>query len=190
MLGIEPMSLWILVHNLLSHKGNSRECVFLFVCFCFFGLHWQHMKVPRLRVESELQLLAYVSAIAMLDLSHMCSLHPSSQQYKILKPLSETRDRTVSSWVLVRFVYIEPQRELWECVFYGNYLFPKWKDHEQKIKGAAAETYNLSYSGTVNFCLSLGILLTAGGSSSGRSMWASTAGICTMWVNTICFLAP
>lgn len=59
----------------------------------------------------------------------------------------------------------------------------------KKIKGATAKTYNLSFSGIVNFYLSLGILLIAGGSSSGRSMWVSTAGICTMWVNTIYFLA-
>ena len=33
------------------------------VCFCFFlGLHLQHMEVPRLGVESELQLPAYATA--------------------------------------------------------------------------------------------------------------------------------
>ena len=42
---------------------------------CLLGPHAWHMEVPRLGVESELQLLAYATAIAMLDLSHICNLH-------------------------------------------------------------------------------------------------------------------
>ena len=34
--------------------------------------------VPRLGVESELQLLVYITAIATRDLSHMCGLYHSS----------------------------------------------------------------------------------------------------------------
>ena len=34
-----------------------------------------HMEVPRLGVQSELQLLAYATATTMPDLSHVCSLH-------------------------------------------------------------------------------------------------------------------
>ena len=37
--------------------------------FCFLGLHPQHMEVPRLRVQSELQLLAYATATATQDSS-------------------------------------------------------------------------------------------------------------------------
>ena len=33
------------------------------------------MEVPRLGVESELQLLAYTTAIATRDLSYVCDLH-------------------------------------------------------------------------------------------------------------------
>ena len=43
---------------------------FLFFCFSFFGFlgpHPQHMEVPRLDVESELQLPVYVTATATLD---------------------------------------------------------------------------------------------------------------------------
>ena len=47
------------------------------------------MEVPRLGVESELQLLAYPTATATWDLSRICDLHLSSQQYRILNPLSE-----------------------------------------------------------------------------------------------------
>ena len=52
------------------------------------------MKVPRLGVESELQLLSYATATATWDLSHVCSLHHRSRQHWILNPLSKARDRT------------------------------------------------------------------------------------------------
>ena len=34
----------------------------------------QHMEVPRLQVKSELQLSAYATVTAMLDLSRICNL--------------------------------------------------------------------------------------------------------------------
>ena len=53
------------------------------------------MEVPRLGVESELQLPAYAYAYATQDLSHICDLHHSSlQQCQILNTLSEAGDRT------------------------------------------------------------------------------------------------
>ena len=71
--------------------------------FCFLGSHPWHEEVPRRGVESELQLLAYTTAIATEDPSHVCNLHHRSQQYQILNPLSEARDRTrnlmVPSWI-------------------------------------------------------------------------------------------
>ena len=60
---------------------------FLFVClfvFAFLGLDLQHLEVLRLGVESELQLLAYTTATATPDPSHVCSLHHSSQQHWII----------------------------------------------------------------------------------------------------------
>ena len=68
--------------------------VFLVVVFCFLGLHLQHMEVPRLRVESELQLPAYATAIATEDPSCFCDLHHSSQKHQIPNTLSEARDLT------------------------------------------------------------------------------------------------
>ena len=47
------------------------------------------MEVPKLGAVLEL-----VACTAMLDLSHVCSLHHSSQQHRILNPLSEARDGT------------------------------------------------------------------------------------------------
>ena len=53
-----------------------------------------HMAVPRLGVESELQLPACTTATAMLDPSRVSSLHHSSRQCRSLNPLSEARDQT------------------------------------------------------------------------------------------------
>ena len=52
------------------------------------------MEVPRLGVESELQLLAYTTATAMPDPSSIYNLHHSLPQYGILNLLSKARDRT------------------------------------------------------------------------------------------------
>ena len=60
-------------------------------------LLWR-MDVPRLGVESELQLPAYSTATAMLDPSLICDLHHSSRQHRILNPLSKARDETCILW--------------------------------------------------------------------------------------------
>ena len=52
------------------------------------------MEVPRLGVESELQLLAYTTAMATWGPSHVFDLHHSSRQRQILHPLSEGKDWT------------------------------------------------------------------------------------------------
>ena len=52
----------------------------------------QQTEVPRLGLESELQLPTYTTATAMLDLSHVCNLHHSSWQHWIFNTLSEARD--------------------------------------------------------------------------------------------------
>ena len=52
------------------------------------------MEVPRLGVESELQLQAYTTATATPDPSHICDLHHSLQQHGILNRLSKARDGT------------------------------------------------------------------------------------------------
>ena len=67
---------------------------FHFFSFCLFRAAPRHMEVPRLGVESELQLQAYTTAIATWDSSRVCNLHHSTQQSWILNPLSEARDQT------------------------------------------------------------------------------------------------
>ena len=75
-----------LIHLL---SGLSKSISF---CFFFLGLHPRHMEVPRLGVESEIQLPAYTTARATRFLSHVCDLHHSLRQPWIPDPPSEARD--------------------------------------------------------------------------------------------------
>ena len=72
--------------------GVGGERGFFF--FCLLGPHLWHMEVPRPGVKSELLPLAYTTATATPDPSHICNLHHSSRQQRILNPLSEAEDRT------------------------------------------------------------------------------------------------
>ena len=62
--------------------------------FFFLRPYSRHMEVPRLGVESELELPACATPTVMRDLSHVCHLHHSSRQCWILNPLSEVKDQT------------------------------------------------------------------------------------------------
>ena len=94
------------------------------VCFCFFGLFRAVSAAygsSQAGVELELQLLAYTTATARQDPSHICDPHHSSHQHQILNPLSKARDQTHVLMDLVRFVITEPQ---WELMNYT--LFKSW----------------------------------------------------------------
>ena len=73
-------------------KETSKLYFILFYFIVFLGPHPWHMGVPRLGVKSELQLPAYNTASVRPDLSCVCDLHHSSQQWWILDPLSGARD--------------------------------------------------------------------------------------------------
>ena len=75
-----------------------------FLVFCFFRAALVVYGVPRLGVESELELPAYTTASATWDPSHVCNLHHSSWEYWILNPLIEPGIKPASSWILVGFV--------------------------------------------------------------------------------------
>ena len=70
----------------------------------FLGSYLRPMDVPRLGVESELQLRAYTTAT--WDLSRICDLY-HVRECRILNPLSKARDRTCF-FMDVRFVSTEP----------------------------------------------------------------------------------
>ena len=59
-----------LPHLLALHYLFIHSIIHSFI----LRLHLWHMKVPRLGVELELQLLAYATTTAMQDLSHICKL--------------------------------------------------------------------------------------------------------------------
>ena len=115
------------------------------ICVVFFlGLHPWHMEVPRLGVKSELQLLAYVTAIAVPDPSHIYDLHCSSWQRGILNPLIRARDQTCilmdTSWVhfhkaavetpYMSFVLFLKIFSHFSCIT-ANVFFPSKKPHPQ-----------------------------------------------------------
>ena len=87
----------ILINSITLRKLICLSVVVGFLLLFFFhflGLHPQHMEVPRLGVESELQLQAYARATATPDPSQVCDPHHSSQQRGILNPLSKAREQT------------------------------------------------------------------------------------------------
>ena len=73
-------------------EDKKKKKLLFYILICFLGLHQRHMEVPRLGVQSELQLLAYTTAIATWDPSPICNLHHSSWQCGVLNPVSEARD--------------------------------------------------------------------------------------------------
>ena len=82
----------------LSSFRGSYSFFFFFSLFYFIlvlGPHLQHMEVPRLRVESVLQLPTYTTVTATWDPTLICDLHHSSPQCRfLLNPLSEAKDLT------------------------------------------------------------------------------------------------
>ena len=112
--GIEPASSWILVGfvSFWATMGTLlptlyQRVYFFVVLLCFLGSNLRHMEIPRLGVQSELQLLARTTAIAMPDPSRVCNLHHSSQQCCTLNSLREGRNWThnlmVPSWICLHY---------------------------------------------------------------------------------------
>ena len=105
--GTEPTSSWVLVCYCYATMGTPTLTFFF---FCFLGPHPWHTDGPRLGTKSELQLLAY--ATAMWDPSCIGDLHHSSQQCWILTHLARSGIKPESSWILVRFISTAPQQKL------------------------------------------------------------------------------
>ena len=85
----------VLVLKLASPVKTTKETYdhYYFLC-CFLGPRPQHVEVPRLGVQSELQLPAYTTATATQNPSHICNLHHGSGQCQIFNPLTEARNQT------------------------------------------------------------------------------------------------
>ena len=69
--------------------------IYLFIYFCLFrAAPMAYGGGSQASSESELYSLAYATAMATQHPSHVCGLHYSSGQHRILNPLSEASDRT------------------------------------------------------------------------------------------------
>ena len=117
-------------------RGWNRAVPTLFISlkkkFGFLGLNLQDMEAPRLRVKSELYMLAYATATGMPDLSRVLDLHHSSQRDPY--SLSEARDwthvlmnpsRVCYCWatmgtphLLLLFVFICHVSFYWQFIFH------------------------------------------------------------------------
>ena len=86
------ISLYILQKVL--HFSHRESLLLFFFFWSFLGLLPWYMEVPRLGVQSELQLPAYPTATETRDPGHVCDPPYSSQQRRILNPLSKARDQT------------------------------------------------------------------------------------------------
>ena len=101
--------------SLWTHWATRELFFFFFFFFFFLGLYLQHMEVPRLGVQLELQLLAYTTTTATPDPSHVYNLQHSPWQLWILDPLSEARDRKHNLMV--------PSQIRFYCAMKGTPLF-------------------------------------------------------------------
>ena len=94
-----------------------------FFFFIFLWPHLWHMGVPRLGVESELQLLAYATATVTMDLSLKCNLC-CSLQCQILNPLSEARDGThIFMDISLILFYFFLNYTCFTCFIYNDFYF-------------------------------------------------------------------
>ena len=82
--------------NPLCHSGNSKLLFLFFIIFLFLGPHAWHMEVPKLGVQSELELPATATATATRvrasSVTYTIVHSNSPRQHQILNPLSEARD--------------------------------------------------------------------------------------------------
>ena len=99
MLGFIQSSQWL---SACPPQSSRSLFILFYFIFCFLGPRPQHVEVPRLRVEWELQLPTYAAATATSDPSRICDLHHSSRGS--LTPWAKAGMEPASSRFLVGFV--------------------------------------------------------------------------------------
>ena len=107
--------------------------------FVYLGPHPQHMEVPRLGVESELQLPACTIATATRDLGHVCNLQHSSRQCQILNPLSKARAGNHilmdTSWVHYHWAMMgTPLKNLLKSTRNSKWTYQTWSLQHEYIR--------------------------------------------------------
>ena len=100
---------------------------FLLLFIYLLGLHLGHKEVPRLGDESELHLLAYTTATATPDLSHVCDLLTGYGNAGSFNPLSKARDTHIlidTSWIL-NLMSHNGNSSLWLLLIF--FFWPWWR---------------------------------------------------------------
>ena len=90
------------------HYYKLTFLFFLSFFICFLGLHLWHMEVPRLGVESELQLPAYTTATGTQDLRQSVTYTTAHSKARSLTHWVKPGIEPASSQTLVRFISAEP----------------------------------------------------------------------------------
>ena len=106
--------------------------------FCFLGPHLWHTEVPRLGVESELQLLAYTIATAMQDPSHICELHHSTIAHGNTGSLTHWARPGIEptfSWIQVKFVTHRATTGTWVPYFLSTEEVKQRERRGRKLEG-------------------------------------------------------
>ena len=89
----------------ITRYTHVRKASHLIFIICFLGLYMWHTEVPRLGVESQLQ-MAYATVTGTQNPSCICDLHHSSWQHQMLNSLSKARDQ-MRIPILIRFTTTE-----------------------------------------------------------------------------------
>ena len=90
---------------------SPSYCDSFFLSFVFF-FRATPMAYGSSQTRGLIRDAAFSTATATQDPSHIFDLHHSSWQFRILNLLSEARDKTASSWILIGFVTAEPWGKL------------------------------------------------------------------------------
>ena len=115
--GLAGILFWITTRG--NHPSMFRG--FLFVCFlfcsCFLGPYLRHMEVPRLGIESELQLPAYITAMATQIWTASSTYTTAQGNTRSLTHWARPGLEPTTSWFLVRFISTAARWELQSSVF-------------------------------------------------------------------------
>ena len=77
----------------MSYLHNQCYICHLFLFLCSLGPHLWQMEVPRLGVQSQLQLLTYTTGRATGESEPHLQLHHSSRPHQTLNPLGEAGEQ-------------------------------------------------------------------------------------------------
>ena len=121
---------------------QNRKKEKIFFLFSFLGSYPRRMEVPRLGVDSELQLPAYATATATQDLSRVCLVYHSLQQHQILNHWVRPRIEPAFSWIPVRFLTHwattgTPKRGkkfFFSCSKIGQQILGIWLNFQEPVK--------------------------------------------------------